>query len=413
MSYLKLLSESIFQIPFENYVKDFTFIVNGKEYSASKIVADLLSTKISSQHLVDPTMNQIIINTRENGNFQLLLDLISFKPCSIEDKDLSFISEIFEQLQPKYIEFKVPTTEPTIDNIFDKLSQHERQHYLYFNALQNEINFLSTNLYQIPKDREHLFESLQYDTLDLIFGNENLQLESEDQLFRIVNRLYQKNSEYSAFYEYVDFVNVSKDSIIKFAQIFDEGDLTGQIWRKMLARLQHEVKVGDEEKSKRSRRSTAEVQGNEIQFKGNSFDGIFNRLKTTSNIRDEVSVTKSSEGHGNVMSLFDYDDQHSGPCTCSNGNEWFCFEFKKHRVIPTCYTIKTNSSGCYPKTWVVECSNDNVKWEKVDEQMNCSSLNGKYTYHSFPISTQKQIGYKFVRLKLTGLNYHFYISCRN
>lgn len=79
MNTLKLLTQSILQVPIGNYEQDFTFIVNGKEFQANKIVADLLSTKISKQHLLDPTLNQLTINTRTFGNFQHILDLLNFK----------------------------------------------------------------------------------------------------------------------------------------------------------------------------------------------------------------------------------------------------------------------------------------------------------------------------------------------
>lgn len=415
MSSLKLQTDSILQVPFGNYEKDFTFVVNGKDYTTNKIVADLLSTKISKLHLVDPTMSQIIINTRVNGDFQSFLDLINFKSQTISEQDLPFISEIFEALQPEKIKINLSAAKTTIDNIFEQLSQHENKKYLYMNTLQDDIDFLSSNLFQIQESQEELFETLQYDTIDRVFSNKNLQIESEDQLLRIVNRLYKKNSTFSPLYEYVDFVNVSIDMINEFASIYMIEDLSYGTWKKLLHRLNHEILVSSDESSSRAKiKKKNALKREEIAFKGNSLDGIFRKLKQTSNIGDEVNVTKSEDGGGGDLTLFDYDTNNGGPCTGNSGNEWICIELKNHHVIPMNYSVRTNHSGCNPKSWVIECSNDNKDWEIVDDQKNCSILNGQFVCHTFSISKEKQNVYKFIRLRLTDknwrLDYFLYIS---
>ena len=134
MSTLKLLTDSILQVPFANYEKDFTFVVNGEEFHTNKIVADLLSTKISKSHLIDPTMNQIVINTHAQGNFQHFIDLITFEEQFVREEELPFISEIFEQLDPEKVKvnFEISSTELTIYNVFNKICRHEMKRSLYY-----------------------------------------------------------------------------------------------------------------------------------------------------------------------------------------------------------------------------------------------------------------------------------------
>lgn len=86
-------------------------------------------------------------------------------------------------------------------------------------------------------------------------------------------------------------------------------------------------------------------------------------------------------------------------------NSWICFEFKNHRVIPSSYIIRTINSedNDHLKSWVIEGSNDNKNWIKIDEHSNDSSLKGKGRVHLFPISknANKQ-SFKYIRILQTG-----------
>ena len=259
-------------------------------------------------------------------------------------------------------------------------------------------------MFQLTKEKEEKLETLQYTTLECIFKNKKLKIESEDQLIRIINRLYQKNSEYSQFYEYVDFVNAEIGIINEFLSIFDIEDLTTGTWNKICRRFEHEVMIPINEKSKRF-----SFKKQEIQFNGDGFDGIFNYMGKNSKIEEEVEVTRSSNGGGcRPIRLVNFDKSNNGLCTCSTKNEWICFELKKHKVIPKYYSIKTHGDGqnsYHPRTWVIEGSNDGKNWEKIDEQINCSYLNGRYCSHTFQIENLKQEEFNFIRMKLTDKNW--------
>lgn len=60
---IQLEYSSILNVPIQNYAKDFTFIVNGEEFRTSSLISDLLSTKISQIHTINPTINTFTINT--------------------------------------------------------------------------------------------------------------------------------------------------------------------------------------------------------------------------------------------------------------------------------------------------------------------------------------------------------------
>lgn len=79
-----------------------------------------------------------------------------------------------------------------------------------------------------------------------------------------------------------------------------------------------------------------------------------------------------------------------------------CIDFKQHKIIPTEYTIRT-MINCEPnyvnlKGWIIEVSNDGCYWELIDEQHNCSSLNGPGLIHTFKIRNLNESVNKFFKL---------------
>lgn len=64
------------------------------------------------------------------------------------------------------------------------------------------------------------FLSLSISTIENIFSNPNLLLESEDQLIKIIDYLYKKDHKYSKLYEYADFLNIEISTIKEFLTIY-------------------------------------------------------------------------------------------------------------------------------------------------------------------------------------------------
>ncbi|KAK8883939.1 hypothetical protein M9Y10_043041 [Tritrichomonas musculus] len=127
---IKLQTDSVIHVPFQNYQKDFTFIVNSERFKTSTLAADLLSQKISKIHLSDPTINEFLINTEIQGDFNKILKLINFESQQFSEEDLPFITEVIETLEINkiFIEIKseFENEEITLDNIFPRLKKHQK-----------------------------------------------------------------------------------------------------------------------------------------------------------------------------------------------------------------------------------------------------------------------------------------------
>lgn len=173
-------------------------------------------------------------------------------------------------------------------------------------------------------------------------------------------------------------------------------------------------KKGKKDK-KKDKKDKKQISGKEFQYTGNNqFSGIFEYLRSiSSRIEDEVDVTASSSEGSRSPKVVVQKGGTGGFLGCyfnskNMSNSWICFNFKQHKVIPKAYSIRTirgHPNTFYPKSWVIEGSNDNNSWEIIDERNDCSGLNGEHVAHTLTID-KKSKDYQYIRMKLTGPNWN-------
>ena len=104
-------------------------------------------------------------------------------------------------------------------------------------------------------------------------------------------------------------------------------------------------------------------------------------------------------------------DQNKYFLTKNQPKSWILINFKDHKIMPTNYTLK--SAGYFEelhgsrhlKSWVIEGSNDNKKWDLVDEQKNFEFLKKDGDFQIFDIDEEKSKQFKYLRLKQTDVNW--------
>lgn len=403
---IQLECSSILQVPLQSYINDFTFIVNGKEFKTSKIISDLLSPKISQIHSTDPTFDEFTINTKEQGDFSHILQLVNFRSNKISDDEICFYTEVLDILKNCSIIIEDnKIVELTKDNIISELRKHEIHSKYYSKKYREEIEFASKNLSEILKEQENDMKKLKKETLEDIINNENLTIDSEDELLHFVNELYKSDSSYANLYECIYFNNVSLEMINEFIQNFDLDDMTTGTWIRICERL------GGQETTRKGYKKP-KVKGKIFEpSESDPFSGIFNFLRTQTNkIENEIEITASS--------IWEEDNERRQPRTVAlkenPGNlfysknvagSWLMVDFKEYRIIPTDYTIRSYNSGPgwhHPKSWVIEVSNDKNSWEIIDEVNNCSYLNGKRLVHTFKIQKRQSNEIRYMRIRQTA-----------
>ena len=84
-------------------------------------------------------------------------------------------------------------------------------------------------------------------------------------------------------------------------------------------------------------------------------------------------------------------------------HSWICYDFKKRRVTPTSYSIRTRIN-LWPWSWVFEVSNEGETWEVVDCREDDQELNEAGITRNFAVRTPPSGAFRFVRLRLTSPN---------
>jgi hypothetical protein len=87
-------------------------------------------------------------------------------------------------------------------------------------------------------------------------------------------------------------------------------------------------------------------------------------------------------------------------------NNWICYDFKRRRIMPTHYAIRSWSGSpgaAHPKGWVIEMSEDGVAWKEVDRREDNSELNGRAITRVFTVPGNATG--RFIRLVNVGKNH--------
>ena len=406
---VQLKTTAVLDIPLHVYDQDFTFIVNDKEYTTSRVVSDLLSPYISQMHQTDPTLSTFIINTEEKGDFNHFLDLVTFTTHSIPTNEFLFFSEVIEKLGNVSIGIdNIQSNSLTNDNVIELLHRHEQFHHLYGKQIEQEIEYVSSHFYEICDRFFNELKTLSINTIEKVVSNVNLKLLSEDQLLKFANDLYQDSThpnrrEYSIVYEHVLFDNVGQENISEFVDHFNKDDMSEETWRRLSSRLKGTINNGQTNQPERYKK--CEELKTFLPKGDSNFDGIFKYLvdESNSDISEKVGLTASSHQE-NIKNVTQY-NTNNWYGSNNEQNSWICFDFKDKRIIPTNYQIKScdyDSSWAHPKSWIIEGLNDNGQWENLSTVNDCSYLNGRCLSHIFQVTNPNQKKFSRIRLTQTG-----------
>lgn len=206
---------NIKSIPFDKYEKNFTFIVNGKEYETSRFVADILSPIVREYHFIDESMNSISIDTSSNTRdyFQDFLNLVNFTQKTMNETERKCFIEYFIELGniEEYLNLegellkegdddfnKIIDSLIHVNKILKKRTQiKETEQNLNIDRI---ISFLSLHFSELSKEQ---VQKIPLEIIEEIMGNDNLKIEDEDSLLNLIICLYEEDDKYCELFEYV------------------------------------------------------------------------------------------------------------------------------------------------------------------------------------------------------------------
>lgn len=160
---------------------------------------------------------------------------------------------------------------------------------------------------------------------------------------------------------------------------------------------------------------------------GKEWLGIFNYLtkKYHENpAKKEVKITSATDASNLVN--FEWSNMNKMWKSSNVPNPYVKFDFngkmedainsQKIKVTVEKYVLKTTMQQSYPRSWVVEGSNDGVNWKAIDDVKNNTSMSKIWTSYDFTCSNRQAASIPFsqIRIKMTGFNtksnYYFYLS---
>ncbi|KAK8838621.1 hypothetical protein M9Y10_032655 [Tritrichomonas musculus] len=411
MSHIQLEFSSILQVPLQNYYNDFTFIVNGQEFQTSSLISDLLSPKISQIHTNDPTFDIFTINIEEHGDFSHILQLVNFKSNELPEDEIPFVTHILEILNNDTIKIRESKlVELTKDNILTEIKKHEVHSKYFQERYLEEIEFISSNFAELVSTKESELQDLTIFSIEKVLSNEHLSIETEDSLLRFVNKLYERDRNYSILYEHVYFINVTSSCMKEFTRIFDKDDMNGGTWKSIMERLESECQRVNEVKRRTSNYKKETGRGQVFQPSENElFSGMINYIRENGNIDNDLQVTASSIGNSGERyqpwtvllkensGYYFYTDDKPG--------SWLTIDFKDHRIIPTAYTIRSGSgpqSWHHPKSWVIQVSNDSNTWQTIDTVNDSPYQNGNRVFHAYKIGEEQRSEFRYFKILQTS-----------
>ena len=145
----------------------------------------------------------------------------------------------------------------------------------------------------------------------------------------------------------------------------------------------------------------------------NSLEGIIAHLtrECGGNVDEKgvVAITSSEFHDGDEPKTVA--DLGTGPWfgSLDNPDSWICYDFKEKRVVLASYSIRTHVGPSFPRSWVLEVSNDGAEdsWQVVDRREDTSELNSPYVTHNFACNgSASKERFRFVRLHQTGKNHN-------
>jgi hypothetical protein len=85
-------------------------------------------------------------------------------------------------------------------------------------------------------------------------------------------------------------------------------------------------------------------------------------------------------------------------------SNWVCYDFKKRRIVPTHYAIRTGENGpgfSHMKSWLIETSKDGKSWREVAREEDNKRLNSRPFTGTFAVAGGGEC--RFARLVNSGI----------
>jgi hypothetical protein len=382
---------------------DFAFVFDKDEVRCSRFQAQFLSPAVCAVLRTDPSIDRIEVNieTGDKSAVQSFLSqLLSTGRIAIPVSDLSVLldfstflgnQELIDLLVNRYL------SDVNESNVVERLKIYGRE---------EDLSFLASHLSAVCESGT--IGTLSLDTISRVLNHRNLQVSSEDSLFRFIESLCMNDERSRELIEYVEVQYLSDSCIGDYLSFVDGDRLNRSTWLSICRRLK--LSVSPSNMNPRLRCEAVHYEGDASQM----FRGIFHKMAKACHgnphFSGKVKVSANDE-HANcrfqVHELIVASDKtgHFWGTKRNILDHYVKFEFPLYYIRPSGYSLKAHNgswtlTGHYIRTWRFEGSNDDSVWTALDTQNDTDAIaaNDKEAY--FAVSATE--AYRFLRIIAGG-----------
>lgn len=366
------------------------------------LLACLVSQKVYKMIRNDSTTSFLRVAPEGDSRFfELIQNLWNGKSITINFENAAQISifaqelEIHELLSLLYKPGS-PSIEPeerSTSTVAGIIQLKKNMHLDY----SNEIKFAAMNFadFTIDQLREFTVEDL-----DLILTNENLSLESENDLFDVIMQLADLDKKYTCLLEHVTLELLDESSAIsQFVNLVFPENVNQRIWEKiscfMTSRAAIQSSAEPGKKVSQNSKYTAKYTSSY------PMRGIITRLTEEFGnpvTSGKIKITASTQSH-NCHKVIEYGSGNVW-FTSNAKNQWLQFDFNYKKIILTGYSIKSShlQSPDHLQKWTIQGSLNGTRWFSLHDQ-DTTKLHTGLAY--FPVPDNKQ-EFRYIRLLMKG-----------
>ncbi|OHS99343.1 hypothetical protein TRFO_34253 [Tritrichomonas foetus] len=413
MKPFKLSSQGWRNIHFDCHERDFTFIVAGREFSCNKLIADYLSPNVSNQRLTDSTISSYSVCEQcefDVNEFKYVIALGEGEKLELDEKTRIHLIQFFAALGNHSVLSKLVEDE-------DQLNQTNAISILLQRAssslpIDKEISFIAENFDDFHHEE---LEKLDFPEIQSILSSPSLFIEDEEAVFNFVCHLASKDESFSSLFEFVDFRNLSIESVRSFLSLYSFEKMNIGIWNAIKCRLLCDVKIPEEETGSDflilSGDRDSIFSSPALKKEISEWHGIFDKLSNQyqGNLDDLGVVKTTSSGYSFASPPCNVLDFHRSNYFYSKDTEnpWIEFEFSDFLVLPIGYSLRTSKLGeenwSHIRSWIVYGYDFDDKRYVLDEQNDVEDMKGSMVSATFRIRDPIQC--KRIRIQQVGKNW--------
>ena len=387
------------------YEKDFVFVVGGVEYRCCRCQAIVVSGLVRRLLASDCCVSRVCLKVNDDmGGFKDVMDLMHGGKISITQANMSFLEacarelendELLDSIMSFYLKDDI-----SMSNVLDRIRIKTGCHSDY----KSELDFLAQHFFQLDIE---ILRHLSVSNLELLLTNPLLKLESEDQLYDVILSLIQENGDdYRVLFRYVEFVFLSQLKRNEFLELVfpDLVDIT--VWESVRSMVLHSNRPDINEIMTKATRYTLTFTSDQ-----GAFMGICRYLedKCCGNPHEKgiirITTTAQHCERNHPEQLIDSGRDGFTWFSRNEPNSFLQFDFQSIRVCLSQYSIRSDGYGVgHLMSWVIEVSDDGLKWETIDQKQKTRDLNGQFIVKTYEITKQSERFVRFVRLRQTGKN---------